>query len=295
MIEKDHPKLSLRKQCELLEINRNRLAQQKSKVSEEDEQIMKVLDVLYTKWPFLGQRKLQRELADHGWKIGRKRVRRLMKLMGIEALVPKPSLSIPNRNHKIYPYLLRDLKVTEVDQVWCSDITYLPMEKGHAYLVAIMDWKSRAVLSWELSNSMDSSFCVRALSNAMKETGRKPEIFNTDQGSQFTGADWIGELKAHGIRISMDGKGRWMDNVFIERLWRSLKYERIRLYSYETLGELREHVKTWMDYYNHERKHQNLGYETPRNHYNPTRRKTPEAAQAELGPARPKPAQAEPA
>lgn len=278
MIEKDHPKLSLRKQCELLEINRNRLAQQKSKVSEEDEQIMKVLDVLYTKWPFLGQRKLQRELADHGWKIGRKRVRRLMKLMGIEALVPKPSLSIPNRNHKIYPYLLRDLKVTEVDQVWCSDITYLPMEKGHAYLVAIMDWKSRAVLSWELSNSMDSSFCVRALSNAMKETGRKPEIFNTDQGSQFTGADWIGELKAHGIRISMDGKGRWMDNVFIERLWRSLKYERIRLYSYETLGELREHVKTWMDYYNHERKHQNLGYETPWNHYNPTRRKTPEAA-----------------
>ena len=278
MIEKDHPKLSLRKQCELLEINRNRLAQQKSKVGEEDEQIMKVLDVLYTKWPFLGQRKLQRELADHGWKIGRKRVRRLMKLMGIEALVPKPSLSIPNRNHKIYPYLLRDLKVTEVDQVWCSDITYLPMEKGHAYLVAIMDWKSRAVLSWELSNSMDSSFCVRALSNAMKETGRKPEIFNTDQGSQFTGADWIGELKAHGIRISMDGKGRWMDNVFIERLWRSLKYERIRLYSYETLGELREHVKTWMDYYNHERKHQNLGYETPWNHYNPTRRKTPEAA-----------------
>ena len=278
MIEKDHPKLSLRKQCELLEINRNRLAQRKSLVSEENEQIMKVLDVIYTKWPFLGQRKLQRELADHGWKIGRKRVRRLMKVMGIEALVPKPSLSIPNKNHKIYPYLLRDLKVTEVDQVWCTDITYLPMEKGHAYLVAIMDWKSRAVLSWELSNSMDSSFCVRALRNAMKKTGRKPKIFNTDQGSQFTGADWIGELKASDIKISMDGKGRWMDNVFIERLWRSLKYERIRLYSYETLGELREHVKTWMDYYNHERKHQNLGYETPWNHYNPTRRKTPEAA-----------------
>ena len=143
MIEKDHPELSLRKQCELLEINRNRLAQRKSKVSEEDEEIMRVLDVIYTKWPFLGQRKLQRELADHGWKIGRKRVRRLMKVMGIEALVPKPSLSIPNKKHKIYPYLLRDLKVSEVDQVWCTDITYLPMEKGHAYLVAIMDWKSR--------------------------------------------------------------------------------------------------------------------------------------------------------
>lgn len=270
MIEKDHPKLSLRKQCELLDINRNRLAKPPAKLSEEDLKIMKDLDIIYTKWPFLGQRKLRLELIDAGWKIGRKRVRRLMKVMGIEALVPKPSLSIPNKKHKIYPYLLRDLKVTEVDQVWCADITYIPMEKGHAYLVAIMDWKSRAVLSWELSNTMDSSFCVRALNNAMKATGRKPGIFNTDQGSQFTGADWIEELKANDIRISMDGKGRWMDNVFIERLWRSLKYEQIRLYSYTTVGELRSQISTWINYYNHDRKHQHLDYTTPWENYSPT-------------------------
>lgn len=267
MIETEHPKLSVRKQCELLEVNRNRLSKGKTKVSEEDTQIMKALDVIYTKWPFLGQRKLQRELCDQGWNIGRKRVRRLMKVMGIEALVPKPSLSQPSNKHKIYPYLLRDLKITEADQVWCADITYLPMEQGHAYLVAIMDWKTRAVLAWEVSNTMDSSFCVRTLRRAMSMTGRKPTIFNTDQGSQFTGQDWITELQAHDIKVSMDGKGRWMDNVFIERLWRSLKYERIRLYSYETVGELREHVDTWMNYYNHERKHQHLGYSTPWSHY----------------------------
>ena len=267
MIETEHPKLSVRKQCELLEVNRNRLNKGKTKVSEEDTQIMKALDVIYTKWPFLGQRKLQRELCDQGWNIGRNRVRRLMKVMGIEALVPKPSLSQPNKKHKIYPYLLRDLKITEADQVWCADITYLPMEQGHAYLVAIMDWKTRAVLAWEVSNTMDSSFCVRTLRRAMSVTGRKPTIFNTDQGSQFTGQDWITELQAQDIKVSMDGKGRWMDNVFIERLWRSLKYERIRLYSYETVGELREHVDTWMNYYNHERKHQHLGYSTPWSHY----------------------------
>lgn len=210
MIGKDHPKLSLRKQCELLDINRNRLAKPPAKLSEEDLKIMEDLDIIYTKWPFPGQRKLRPELTGAGWEIGRKRVRRLMKIMGIEALVPKPSLSIPNKKHKIYPYLLRDLEVTEADQVWCADITYIPMEKGHAYLVAIMDWKSRAVLSWEPGNTMDSSFCVRALKGAMKATGRKPGIFNTDQGSQFTGADWIGELKANDIKISMDGKGRWM-------------------------------------------------------------------------------------
>ena len=159
--------------------------------------------------------------------------------------------------------------MTEVDQVWCTDITDIAMERGHAYLVAIMDWKSRAVLSWELSNTMDSSFCVRALRRAMTLTGRKPEIFNTDQGSQFTGQDWIEELKKNGIKISMDGKGRWMDNVFIERLWRSLKYEKIRLYSYANLRELRENIREWMDFYNHERDHQHLGYTAPWSNYNP--------------------------
>lgn len=267
MIEKDHPELSMRAQSQLLKVNRNRLNPRRIPISQEDELIMRDLDNIYTKWPFYGQRKLLRELCKLGWKIGRKRTRRLMKVMGIEALVPKPSLSVPNKEHKIYPYLLRNLTVTEVDQVWCTDITYIPMERGHAYLVAIMDWKSRAVLSWELSNTMDSGFCVRALRRAMEQTGRKPEIFNTDQGSQFTGQDWIGELKKNDIRISMDGKGRWMDNVFIERLWRSLKYERIRLYSYGDLKELRAHIGEWMEFYNHERDHQHLDYTTPWSNY----------------------------
>lgn len=267
MIETSHPKLSIRRQCELLGVNRNRLTPRQTKATREDHEIMRILDIIYTKRPFLGARKLKLELIDYGWKIGRKRVRRLMRVMGIEALVPKPSLSVPDKNHKIYPYLLRNLEVTEADQVWCADITYLPMEKGHAYLVAIMDWKTRAVLAWEVSNTMDSGFCVRALRNAMKSTGRKPKIFNTDQGSQFTCLDWTGELEANDIRISMDGKGRWMDNVFIERLWRSLKYEQIRLYSYATIGELKAHVSEWMKYYNHERKHQHLDYETPWSRY----------------------------
>ena len=269
MIEKDHPGLSVRSQCELLDVNRNRLKPRQTKVTEEDELIMRDLDEIYTKWPFYGQRKLCRELRKYGWNIGRKRTRRLMQIMGIEALVPKPSLSKPNKDHKIYPYLLRNLAITEVDQVWCTDITYIPMEKGHAYLVAIMDWKSRAVLSWELSNTMDSGFCVRALRNAMALTGRKPKIFNTDQGSQFTGQDWISELKKNDISVSMDGKGRWMDNVFIERLWRSLKYEKIRLYSYKDMKELREHIRDWMEFYNYERMHQHLDYTTPWSNYEP--------------------------
>ena len=211
MIEKDHPQLSIRRQSALLGVNRNRLIN-RDHISEEDRLIMRDLDEIYFLRPFYGQRKLLRELRQKGWSIGRKRVRRLMQIMGIEALVPKPSLSEPAPGHKIYPYLLRNLKVTEVDQVWCADITYLPMEQGHGYLVAIMDWKSRAVLSWEVSNTMDSAFCVRALRGAMERTGRKPAIFNTDQGSQFTGSDWIEELKAHEIKISMDGKGRWVDS-----------------------------------------------------------------------------------
>ena len=238
MIENDHPDLSVRSQSKLLDVNRNRLKPRKTKVTEQDELIMKDLDKIYTKWPFYGQRKLSHELQKHGWKIGRKRTRRLMQTMGIEALVPKPSLSQPNKDHKIYPYL-----------------------------VAIMDWKSRAVLSWELSNTMDSGFCVRALRRAMASTGRKPKIFNTDQGSQFTGQDWMSELKRNDILISMDGKGRWMDNVFIERLWRSLKYEKIRLYSYNDLRELRSHIRNWMEFYNHERIHQHLGYTTPWSNY----------------------------
>jgi putative transposase len=228
---------------------------------------MNKLDEIYMECPFYGQRKLRLELHDHGYKVGRNRVRRLMKIMGIEALVPKPNTSKPSKINHIYPYLLRNRKITEVDEVWCADITYIPMQKGHAYLVAVMDWHSRAVLSWEVSNTMDSSFCVRALKNAMTLTGRKPRIFNTDQGSQFSSAEWTSELKQNGIQISMDGKGRWMDNVFIERLWRSIKYEKLRLWSYDSIGELRTLVGDWMEFYNHRRKHQGLGYCTPWSHY----------------------------
>jgi len=267
MIETQHPKLSIRKQAEMLDVNRNRLKPRQPKQTQEDREIMIKLDEIYMEYPFYGQRKLRLELIDHGYKVGRKRVRRLMQIMGIEALVPKPNTSKPNKANHIYPYLLRNRKITEVDEVWCADITYIPMEKGHAYLVAVMDWHSRAVLSWEVSNTMDSSFCVRALKNAMALTGRKPKIFNTDQGSQFSSAEWTSELLAKGIQISMDGKGRWMDNVFIERLWRSIKYEKLRLWSYSSIGELRTLVTDWMEFYNHRRKHQGLGYATPWSHY----------------------------
>ena len=268
MIEMNHKRLSLRAQCRLLDVNRNRLLPKADNKTKEDELIMRAMDELHTAYPFYGQRNLQHALRKKGWSIGRKRVRRLMKLMDIASLAPQPNTSRPRKEHKKYPYLLRNLSIDRADQVWCADITYLPMKKGHAYLVAIMDWHTRAVLSWELSNTMDSNFCVRALQTAMEKTGRKPEIFNTDQGSQFTGDDWIEKLKANSIKISMDGKGRWMDNVFIERLWRSLKYERIRLYSYETIHDLTNHVNTWMNFYNHERPHQAKGMSSPMSLYN---------------------------
>jgi putative transposase len=269
MIENQHPKLSIRKQAKMLGVNRNRLKPRRPKTTKEDLEIIKIMDDLHMRLPFYGQRKLRLELLDLGYKVGRKRVRRLMVIMGIEALVPKPGTSKPNKANHIYPYLLRHRKITEVDEVWCADITYIPMEKGHAYLVAIMDWHSRAVLSWEVSNTMDTGFCVRALKAAMASTGRKPTIFNTDQGSQFSSSEWTGELKKNGIEISMDGKGRWMDNVFIERLWRSIKYEKLRLWSYNTVGDLRRLVADWMQFYNHERKHQALDYATPWSLYSP--------------------------
>ena len=269
MIENNHKKLSIRRQCELLKVNRNRLAPATPRITAEDEEIMRCLDKIHTDLPFYGARKLCLELRDYGWRVGRRRVARLMRLMGIAALVPQPSTSKPAKDHMVYPYLLRNREISKVDEVWCADITYIPMAKGHAYLVAVMDWHSRAVLAWEVSNTMDSTFCVRALKQAMVRTGRKPEIFNTDQGSQFTGRDWISTLESNGIAVSMDGKGRWMDNVFIERLWRSLKYEKIRLWSYDTVGELRNHIAEWMSFYNHRRKHQTLDYATPWSIYEP--------------------------
>lgn len=259
MIELSNKKLSIRKQAKLLGINRNRITDLPTKTTSEDHKIMAIMDNIHMECPFYGQRNFRENLKDHGYSLGRKRIRRLMQIMGIESLVPKPSTSLPAKGHKIYPYLLRKRNISTVDEVWCADITYIPMEKGHAYLVAIMDWHSRAVLAWEISNTMDSAFCVRTLRTALRTTGRRPKIFNTDQGSQFTGADWIHELQSNDIQISMDGRGRWMDNVFIERLWRSLKYEKLRLWSYQTIPELRALTADWIEFYNHRRKHQTHG------------------------------------
>ena len=189
--------------------------------------------------------------------------------MGIEALVPKPSTSVPDRQHRKYPYLLRESAVSKPDEVWAADITYIPMYEGHVYLVAIMDWHTRAVLSWRVSTTMDAGFCVEAYRDAVRVAGRAPDIMNTDQGSQFTCEEWIEAVEASGARVSMDGKGRWMDNVFIERLWRSLKYEALRLWSYGTVSEVTARIGKWMDFYNHRRQHQALDYEVPWKLYRP--------------------------
>lgn len=269
MIEKHHPQLSVRQQCELLAVNRNRLSPREPKRVEGDEAIMKEIDRIYTEFPFYGARKILLELREVGIRVARKRCRRLMKTMGIEALVPKPSTSVADKQHPKYPYLVRESAVNKPDEVWAADITYIPMYEGHVYLVAIMDWHTRAVLSWRVSTTMDAGFCVEAYRDALRVAGRAPGIMNTDQGSQFTGEDWIEAVKASGARVSMDGKGRWMDNVFIERLWRSLKYEQLRLWSYGTVAEVTRQIGNWMDLYNHRRKHQTLGYEVPWSHYRP--------------------------
>ena len=269
MIEKHHSQLSVRKQCKLLGVNRNRLSPRPPRRVKGDEAIKKEIDRIYTECPFYGARKILRELRDIGIRIGRKRCRRLMRAMGIEALAPKPSTSTPDKQHKKYPYLLRECEVSAPDEVWAADITYVPMYEGHVYLVAIMDWHTRAVLSWRVSTTMDAGFCVEAYREAVRVAGRAPDIMNTDQGSQFTGEEWIGVVEASGARVSMDGKGRWMDNVFIERLWRSLKYEELRLWSYGTVTEVTARIGKWMNFYNHRRKHQTLDYDVPWNLYRP--------------------------
>lgn len=262
MIDTQH-KLSIRKQSELLKVNRNRLEPRRDKISKEDHEIMLHLDKIHFKYCHMGQRNLIHELRDLGYNIGRKRVKRLMNLLGIKAMVPQPNTSKRGKEHKIYPYLLRDRKVLAADEVWCTDITYIPMPQGRAYLIAIMDWHTRAVISWEVGNTMDSSFCLRALNRAFELTGRQPKIFNTDQGSQFGCKEWIDALESRGIAVSMDGKGCWRDNVFIERLWRSIKYEKLRLWSYSNIIELHDLVADWMDFYNHRRRHQALANRTP--------------------------------
>ena len=254
--------------CRLLDVSRSTAYYKAASKAPDPEELAlkRLMDALHMKYPFMGTRSLRDQLRRRGYKINRKRVKRLMAEMGIASVAPQPNTSRPGNNHKIYPYLLRGLRIDRPNQVWATDITYIPMARGFLYLVAIMDWYSRRVLSWRLSISMDSTFCLEALSEAVQTYGT-PEIFNTDQGSQFTGEEFTGALKASNIRISMDGKGRWMDNVFIERLWRSLKYKEVYLKAYETVPEARAGIKEWIRFYNHERTHQSLGRQTPEQVY----------------------------
>jgi putative transposase len=249
MLDRDHAKLSIRRQCQLLGIARSGVYRLPRPANDNDLGVMRRLDELFTQWPFLGSRRLAQMLRDEGPAINRKRVQRLMRQMGIAVLGPKPRTSKPAPGHQMYPYLLRGLVIDRPNQVWAADITYIPIGRGFLYLVAIMDWASRAVLSWRLSNTMDSSFCVEALEEALARFG-KPEIFNTDQGSHFTSGDFTGVLSKAQVRISMDGRGRWMDNVFIERLWRSLKYEDIYHKGYADGREAKAGIAQWIAFYN---------------------------------------------
>ena len=262
MVQTGHEKLSVVRQCGLLGISRSGLYYVPKGESALTLALMQEIDRAFTEWPFLGVRQMRDHLALLGYGVGKKRVRRLMRLMGLMAVYQKPKTSIPHPAHTRYPYLLRDLIVTRPNQVWCADITYIPMRKGFLYLVAVMDWHSRKVLSWRLSNTMDADFCVSALEEALAKYG-KPDIFNTDQGSRFTSFAFTNVLRENGIRISMDGRGRWLDNVFIERLWRSLKYENVYLNAYETGSEARAGIARWIDFYNLLRPHSTLGGVTP--------------------------------
>ena len=261
MIDRTH-ELPVSRQCRLLDIGRSSYYYQAVPVKQADVDLMRLIDEIHLKYPFYGSRKVRSELKARGIKVGRGHVRTLMRKMGIEALYQKPRLSKPNPGHKIYPYLLRNLEINRANQVWAADICYLPMARGFCYLVAVMDWASRRVLSWRLSNTLDPSFCTEALEEALKNYGT-PEIFNTDQGSQFTSEAFTGILSAHGIKISMDGKGRWMDNVFIERLWKSLKYEEVYLKGYNSIAEARRELGVYFAFYNRTRRHQGLDNRTP--------------------------------
>lgn len=250
------------RRCELLEVARSSAYYRTQPLSEADLVLMRLIDELHLRWPFYGSRRMRDELHKRDHDVNRKRVQRLMRLMDLRALYPRRRTSQPGKGHKIYPYLLRGLSIERANQVWATDITYIPMARGFMYLVAIMDWHSRRVLSWRVSNTLDTDFCVEALEEALQRFGA-PEIFNTDQGSQFTSEAFTDVLKAHGIDISMDGKGRWVDNVFVERLWRSVKYEDVYLRAYETPSELRAGLARYFEFYNTQRGHTALNRRTP--------------------------------
>jgi len=254
--------LPVSRQCEIVGISRSSYYYRGTEENPFNLELMRLLDEQYLKTPWYGSRQMTRHLRRQGHGVNRKRIKRLMQKMGIEAVYQRPRTSIPHPEHRIFPYLLRGMAIDRPNQVWCSDITYLPMRQGFLYLVAIMDWHSRKVLSWRLSNTLDVSFCVEALEEALGKYGT-PDIFNTDQGSQFTSLEFTDTLKNADIKISMDGKGRWMDNVFIERLWRSLKYECIYLQAFETGTELSNALGIWINYYNAERPHSSLDDMTP--------------------------------
>ena len=265
-IEKDHPRLSLRRQCRLLSLSRSALYYTPVGESAENLALMALIDRQFLETPWYGSRQMARWLRRQGHSAGRHRVRRLMRKMGLMPIYQPPRTSQPHPQHKVYPYLLKGLEITRPNHVWCADITYIPMRRGFLYLVAIMDWATRKVLAWRLSNTMEADFCVEALHEAMARYG-KPEIFNTDQGSQFTSFEFTQALKDAEVKISMDGRGRWIDNRFIERLWRSLKYECVYLNAFETGSETRRGIGNWIGYYNRERPHSGIGGLTPNEAY----------------------------
>jgi putative transposase len=263
LVDHADPVLSIAAQCRLLKVARSTLYYQPAPVSADDIAVMRRIDELYLASPFYGSRRMTAVLRRDGWAVNRKRAQRLMRLMGLEAIYQKPNTSKGHPDHKVFPYLLRGLAIDRPNQVWCADITYIPMAKGFVYLVAVMDWFSRRVLAWRLSIGMETDFCVEALRDAMDRYGQ-PEIFNTDQGVQFTSTAFLDELESRGVRISMDGRGRFLDNIFIERLWRSLKYEEVFIKAYASVLEARRGIGGWLTFYNDERPHQALDYWTPR-------------------------------
>jgi putative transposase len=262
MIDPEHPQLSIMRQCELASISRSGFYYQPTGETPLNLELMRLIDRQFLDTPWYGSRQMARHLRREGYTVGRKRIRRLMAKMGLVPIYPRPRTTVPQPEHQVYPYLLRDLVIERPNQVWCADLTYIPMRRGFLYLVAVMDWATRKVLAWRVSNTMDVEFCLEALEEAL-ERFDAPEIFNTDQGSQFTSPRFTGVLQKAGARISLDGRGRWMDNVFIERLWRSLKYECIYLHAFETGSELRAGLARWIGYYNTRRPHSTLAGRTP--------------------------------
>lgn len=262
LIEADHTHLSIARRCELVSISRSPFYYQSTGETAENLALMRLIDAQFLETPWYGSRQMAAHLRRDGHEVGRKRVRRLMATMGLAPIYQRPRTTVPHPEHRIYSYLLRDMVVDRPNQVWCADITYIPMRRGFLYLVAVMDWATRKVLAWRVSNTMDATFCIEALHEALARFGR-PEIFNTDQGSQFTSQEFTDVLRTAGVRISMDGRGRWMDNVFIERLWRSLKYECVYLHAFETGSELRAGLARWIGYYNTRRPHSALAGRAP--------------------------------